>query len=284
MKTQHRFLFVLFFLFSFSFANAQGLVDVNGLSAISIHPAGKTIRAKGLNIGFYTPPINLIKINPAFAKHPCPQSALAIRFGFDIMPAWMGKVKFSDVALKAPDEGNAKVQISNHFLALNASMRISSSFFNDCFHPYIEASAGYRKIASNLDITPDAKSIKGTDTSLAIIKGGSMGVALGVWWAFTDNRNVMINASVGWNHCNVNSDFIDLQSVHKNNNFIGYETRPSIQDFMMIKIGLSFMLQCNPEKARKYSENHPASKNNGSHSSGNGHSHVSVGHCSGHGR
>jgi len=261
------------FLLSFSLLHAQGLLELYGTAALSQNTVQSTIGGGGLGMGLYSSELGLIKTNRYIrAVNPRRNPVLAVRFGGDMMFALMGDRSFKHVPLLEPETGNANVEISNMLYDVSTGVRFSTSCFDGRIEPYLDLSVGCRVFSSTMNIHPDDKEKESTTKYLETVKGLNTGIGAGLMISLTKKGDVMLNAGLALNHSEVPGRFVDLSRTQRIGNTIDYYTRPSVEDFVIIRAGIVAKLDFSEEGS-----------GHGCHSAGIhscGHSHCGGGHSS----
>lgn len=271
---------IYFFVFSVLLCTAgmaQGsMIELMGTGTMSGQTTLKTVGGGGFGMGLYSEPINLLRSRGMYYAAKKGPSKLALRFGGDAMINFMGSKTFKHVPLLT-ESGNAKVDVSNTMYNINTGARLSTSAFDGKLIPYLDLSIGYRYLSSSMDIYPDDKEKQTTYKSLETVGGFSTEIGAGALICLGKEDDFFLNLGVALNHSGANGKFVDMSRVTRINNTIDYYTRPSIDDYVMFRVGIVAMLDFRDEGG---SSGHTcgAGIHSGYHGShcGGGHSSVSV--------
>ena len=263
---------VLSLLLLFTKAQAQdGMLELQGTGIVSGPAIQKTIGGGGMGMGLYSPAVNILK-----PQTPHSEAPLAIRFGGDMMFDFIGYKTFRHVPLQSPESGNAEVDVSNMFYNLNTGLRLTTSAFSGRLIPYLDLNAGYRLVNSDMNIYPDDKEKDKTFDKLESVKGFCMSIGAGAIVALTKDNDICLNVGIGLNHSGASGKFVDMSRVQRIGNSIDYYTRPSIDDYMVFRAGITAKLDYHNQSQGCHGGGYHSSYHGSSHCGGGGHSSVSV--------
>lgn len=261
-------------LLGFIKAEAQdGMLELNTIGAVSEHTFQKTVGGGGLGMAVYSNELDIVK-----KKEGQKTSLFAVRYGGDMMFAIMGDKTFRHVPLENPESGNAKVDFLNDMYSISTGLRFTTSGFSGRLIPYLDVLAGYRVFSSSMTIYPDDKAKQSTSQQLGSVKGISTSVGAGLIVDLTHDDQVMLNVGLALNHSETPGTYVDLSHIDRAGNSLDYYSRPSVEDYVIFKVGLTAMLDF-----KAHSPGEGAGPRTGSHTCfhssghcGGGHSSVSV--------
>lgn len=229
------FLPVLLFFFSEKLFS-QGLAEISIISPVSVNDTGRTYYGGGFDLGFYTGPINIIAAPRRSNGYEAP-SRLCIRFGTKVYFAQMDNKRFKEVPMLFPNGANADVNFRSYYAGIDLTMRATSSIDRGRIVPYVDLSMGYRGISSYMTVQPKLDGINSTDSTLAGSNGIELGLGAGALFRLDDD--VYLNVGVAWRTSQVPGSYLDFRHVQRSGNNIEYYSRPQVNDFLILKVGVT---------------------------------------------
>ncbi|MFL5764289.1 MAG: hypothetical protein ACJ77K_10155 [Bacteroidia bacterium] len=236
MKKTYSLFTAAFTVLLVSASDAQCSLGFIASSPMALH-SKSPINGAGIGFEFMSGPIKLIKARTGTRKSelelPPP---LAIHFGGHLYFNGAGHEKFKNIPLLNPGTGNATAEFQNVLYNANFSMRITSSLANGYIIPYVEGFTGLRYFSSDLTITPDDVSQKTSRQGLGEISGLATGGSAGMMFRM-GNNDCFLDFGATWSHSDVTGEYVDIHSLKKVGNSIGYKSLALPNDFLMFKIG-----------------------------------------------
>ncbi len=214
--------------------HAQGYIEVFGLKTWSSPEPQFSDKGWGGGMDFLT------------RKFPIAGKGDLHPINFQVGPGFyisgFGVKRFQDVPL-TDQSGLAKASLYNLHMGVYGLARFSSTTANSQFMPYVDFIAGYRYIGSDLSVTPnnDPTGNSSSDDHLKDVSGFMYGAGAGVQVKLSDNAN--LDFELIWTHSEKSSDIVDINSVHRLNDGIFYNTKSSPNNIMLLKVGFSFLCQ-----------------------------------------
>jgi hypothetical protein len=218
---------------------------IPSLPAIDIYGA-VPIEFKGFGGGFgiFSEPFNLgIK----GAANP-----LQVRFGGDFYFAELNRKKLDNVALAAPQIGDARVRLSQTNLGVNAVARFSLPY-SSIITPYLDIFGGIRGYYAGMNITPKVKQSgyeSSTSESLSndwhFAYGATGGVLISI------NEWVKLNTGLMFTTSHqVGEGFNVLNARVENGSIVG-DNMLNPKDMLVLKVGITFLFEgSNSESGRR---------------------------------
>lgn len=273
-----RFYFIIFILFFLSHRiysqrkyHGYSSLYLGITSPVSFSKSTNTFAGSGIELGTLSRPITIIKGSKISYFMPTKPPALALQFGGTLTVASFGWKNFKNIPLLSPENGKASVNISNSYVSLNVSSRLSTSIAKGKVLPYIEGFVGYRYTSSSMNIKPNNINLRNTDTTLAFMSGWHYGINCGARFKISDDIFIDIGAS--YSHSESPGKMIDLRSIQHIGNGLTMNSIKSPQDYILFKIGLcAYMTNTNNSGSHHYRYHSIGHF----HSGGGGHSHISI--------
>ena len=248
---------------------AQGYIETFGLKTWATPQSKFSDKGWGGGLNFLGPQIPIIGKGDL---HP-----IDIQFGPGLYMSSFGVKKFRDVPLIEPQTGNAKVSLYNLHLGVYGLVRFCSPNPSSEFMPYIDFIGGYRYVGGDLSVTPnnDLTGNSSTDTHLKNVSGFMYGAGAGMQVKLSDNAN--LDFELIWSYSPQSKDIVDINSAHRLNDGIFYNTKNSPNTIMLLKVGFNF--RCEDDRGCS-DENNSGSYHGGYYGggmhSGNSSAHSSV--------
>lgn len=232
--------FLLFFSFLLKLP-AQGMLDVQGAGVLT---AGASQNAGGGGgLGFY---YDLSSAFHASVPEAVGENAAAAPFhvyaGAEMLLASMGQKNFDEIPLDGTPGESSRVQFQNSLYSFSGGIRCTYDLLNGRVRPYAGLYAGYRCLNSDMKIFPDNEDLRTSERRLASVRGISVGAGAGVIIGLTKRNNFCLSAGAGLDHSRVPGSIVDLSDLQRSPGFIAYRLRPSIEDYIFLKVGITAFL------------------------------------------
>lgn len=210
---------------------SQALLEVNGTVPMSLN-SRSFFSGGGAGFAIYGAPINLGNRNGIIGR----SSPVELRFGGGFYGNGTGSRTFGDVPLLS-GAGNASVDFQNTLWGMNTGVKLSTETFGGAIHPYAEAFVGIRYFGSEMTVDPIDSEEKSSSMTLAKSAGVNFGATGGAMIRLTEG--FFIDTGVMWSHSDVTGEFVEIGTLKRIGDNIGYHTEKLPTDFLMFKLGVT---------------------------------------------
>ena len=221
-------------------AQGQGMIELGGTGALSLNDkAQHSIAGGGGTLGFYYDIAPLLRKQPAAEA---PAKPLHLYAGAEMSLLSLGQRNFDGMPLSAPQSGLARVQFQDALYNFNAAVRVSYDCMGGKLRPYADLLAGYRYVTSEMKIFPNDEDLRTSAQRLSTARGFNTGIGAGLVMDFSKNKVCCFNIGAEFNHCMEAGQLTDLSQLERTESGINYSMRRAPQDVVIIKAGITVLL------------------------------------------
>ncbi len=163
----------------------------------------RNLNGLGFGMGVFSPALGIGASN----------KGLNIRLGGDYFFSGLDRKTIHNVPLLAPQTGNAKVRLTQNFLAVNAAARLSLPW-NEKVSPYADFFAGFGMHTTGITVTPNEYQLgyeRSTSNNIDAVARFNYGAAAGILISL--HQDVKLNAAILYTHTDNPGQITDLRSA-----------------------------------------------------------------------
>lgn len=217
----------------------KGLPALDVYCAIPLSGAGA-----GMGFGMFSKGLELERLSA--------KQTLEVRFGGDFYFTQYAHKKLGTVPLAAPQNGEAKVSMSQMNFGMNAVARFALVSETGKFSPYLDLFTGMRGFSADMTIRPTTYQPgydESTHSNLSSFTQWNYGATLGLMYSITQNIQLNTGLMVTTGNRPGQIDNVKTARIAEGNVYTEKSSTP--RDFFVLKVGITFLVDKKEMKEKK---------------------------------
>lgn len=217
----------------------KGLPALDVYCAIPLSGAGA-----GMGFGMFSKGLELERLSA--------KQTLEVRFGGDFYFTQYAHKKLGTVPLAAPQNGEAKVSMSQMNFGVNAVARFLLVSEPDKFSPYLDLFTGLRGFSADMTIRPTSYQPgydESTSTNLSTFTQWNYGATLGLMYSIT--KNIKLNTGIMYTTSNHQGSIDNVKAARIAEGNVYTDKAATPRDFFVLKAGITFLVDKKEMKEKR---------------------------------